>query len=399
MTTNLLIFPRFRAFDANGDPLSGGLLYTYAATTTDPLATYTTRAGNVANANPVVLDANGEADVWMAQGADYKFELRNSAGVVQWTEDNIPSPAEDDGTTAAAADAGGRLTLTSTTPVTTTDVTAATTVYYALQKSNAVPLWNGTGWITALIDTDELSQSTADNTKSPAAVAVDSIYDVFVWDDSGVLRATRGPPWTSDSARGTGAGTTELEKLNGRRVNKVSISNGPGARRGLYVGTIRSDGSAQINDSFAKRHVWNTYNRVRRPLKKLEATDTWTWNSATYRQANGSTANQVDVVVGLSQDAVRVQLLAHVGSTGSSLGAAAGIGLDSISATVASGRAFWISAALITNQDISAVYEGFPGIGRHYFSWMEKSQSTDAVTFFGDTGEDNTYGLTGEIWG
>src|SRR5687767_9827532 len=88
--------PRFRALDSNGDPLAGGLLYSYEAGTSTPLATYTTRAGTVANANPVVLDANGEADVWTTPGTDYKFELRNSSGVVQWTVDNYPSPAETD---------------------------------------------------------------------------------------------------------------------------------------------------------------------------------------------------------------------------------------------------------------------------------------------------------------
>lgn len=84
--------PKFRAFAANGDPLAGGLLYTYAAGTTTPQSTYTTRAGTVSNANPIVLDANGEADVWTTPGVDYKFVLKTSAGVTQWTVDNVPTP-------------------------------------------------------------------------------------------------------------------------------------------------------------------------------------------------------------------------------------------------------------------------------------------------------------------
>lgn len=83
--------PKFRAFDANGNPLAGGLLYSYAAGTTTPQATYTTRAGNVANSNPVVLDANGEAEVWVTPNISYKFVLKNSAGVTQWTTDSVPS--------------------------------------------------------------------------------------------------------------------------------------------------------------------------------------------------------------------------------------------------------------------------------------------------------------------
>jgi hypothetical protein len=103
--------PRFRAFDSNGDPLSGGLLYAYAAGTSTPQDTYTTRAGSVANANPVVLNANGEADVWLTPNISYKFELRSSAGALQWTADNVPAPADlslvplllGDGTVAAPA--------------------------------------------------------------------------------------------------------------------------------------------------------------------------------------------------------------------------------------------------------------------------------------------------------
>jgi len=46
-------------FDNNGDPLSGGLLYSYASGTTTPLATYTSSTGLTANTNPIVLDSAG----------------------------------------------------------------------------------------------------------------------------------------------------------------------------------------------------------------------------------------------------------------------------------------------------------------------------------------------------
>lgn len=80
--------PKFRAFDSNGDPLSGGLLYTYEAGTTTPKATYTTEAGDIANANPVVLDSDGYADVWLGDGG-YKFVLKTSADVTIWTVDDL----------------------------------------------------------------------------------------------------------------------------------------------------------------------------------------------------------------------------------------------------------------------------------------------------------------------
>ena len=80
--------PFLQFFDANGIPLAGGKLYTYAAGTTTPLATYTTYAGTVSNANPVILDSAGRASVWLG-AAMYKFVLNTSADVLVYTTDNI----------------------------------------------------------------------------------------------------------------------------------------------------------------------------------------------------------------------------------------------------------------------------------------------------------------------
>jgi hypothetical protein len=104
-TTSLSPTPKLQFFDLNGAPLSGGLLYTYAAGTTTPLASYTDSTGLIANTNPIVLDSRGEANVWLS-GAIYKFALYTSASVLIWTVDNIngstfASNATGDGTTTA----------------------------------------------------------------------------------------------------------------------------------------------------------------------------------------------------------------------------------------------------------------------------------------------------------
>lgn len=89
MAYSLAPFIKQRFFDTNGDPLAGGLLYTYQSGTTTPQATYTDSTGGTANANPVVLDANGEANVWTDVSLSYKFVLKNSSGSTQWTVDNV----------------------------------------------------------------------------------------------------------------------------------------------------------------------------------------------------------------------------------------------------------------------------------------------------------------------
>jgi hypothetical protein len=86
---NLLPVIRQRYLDANGNPLAGGKLYSYQAGTTTPQATYTDSGGLTANTNPVVLDANGEANVWVDPSLSYKFVLKNSLDVTQWTVDNV----------------------------------------------------------------------------------------------------------------------------------------------------------------------------------------------------------------------------------------------------------------------------------------------------------------------
>lgn len=88
---NFLGTPKFQAFDSNGDPLSGGKLYTYISGTTTAKATYPTlmdaEAGTNANANPVILDSRGEATVVLT--GSYKLILKTSADSQLWSVDAV----------------------------------------------------------------------------------------------------------------------------------------------------------------------------------------------------------------------------------------------------------------------------------------------------------------------
>ena len=79
--------------DNSGNVLTGGLIYTYAAGTTTPLATYTSSAGSTAHTNPIVLDASGRiatGEIWLASTSTYKFILKDANNVLIGTYDNVP---------------------------------------------------------------------------------------------------------------------------------------------------------------------------------------------------------------------------------------------------------------------------------------------------------------------
>lgn len=218
----------------------------------------------------------------------------------------------------------GRLTLTTGQPVLNSNVTAATVVYYTPYAGQRCPIYNGSVFV--MLDLGgELSQATTDATKSPAAAAANKNYDIFVWNDGGTFRATRGPAWSSDTSRGTGAGTSELERVKGLHVNKQAITNGPAAQRGTYVGTIRTNASSQVDMRFsdvdiasavATVGVWNMYHRVELLSRIIHnGGGTHTYSTSGWRQYGGLANAQINFVTGLAEDSVKVALGAGISNT------------------------------------------------------------------------------------
>ena len=93
-TVTLSIFAGVGAqlFDNNGDPLSGGKIFTYQAGTTTPLTSYTSSSGTVAHSNPIILDSAGRVpsgEIWLDFSFLYKFVVQTSTNVLIATYDNI----------------------------------------------------------------------------------------------------------------------------------------------------------------------------------------------------------------------------------------------------------------------------------------------------------------------
>ncbi len=101
MNVSVAPYPRFKAFyPGTGTPLSGGSLYTAQAGTnvqyglppSYPQPTYTDSTGTVQNQNPITLDGNGEADVWLSGYT--KLVLFDANGNLIWSKDNVSSQAQ-----------------------------------------------------------------------------------------------------------------------------------------------------------------------------------------------------------------------------------------------------------------------------------------------------------------
>lgn len=78
MTALISPSPFLQFVNANGAPLSGGKLFTYAAGTATKQATFTDASGATPNTNPVILDTLGSCEVWLPAGQAFKYVLSPS---------------------------------------------------------------------------------------------------------------------------------------------------------------------------------------------------------------------------------------------------------------------------------------------------------------------------------
>ena len=150
-------------FSNAGAPLVGGKVYTYAAGTTTPLATYTDASGSTPNTNPVILDARGEASIFFG-AASYKIVLKDASDATIWTQDNLAGDAA--GAALAALAASGGSALVGHLPAGTGAV--ATTAQAKLRESVSVKDFGAAGDGVA----DDAGKFVAANTAVGAGGAV-----------------------------------------------------------------------------------------------------------------------------------------------------------------------------------------------------------------------------------
>jgi hypothetical protein len=287
----------------------------------------------------------------------------------------------------------GRLTLATATPVMTSAQTAKTTIYYTPYVGSTIPIYDGTNWSHARFS--ELSNVTTNSSTGnagPAATTTNSNYDLFVWSNSGTLTLTRGPAWTSDTARGTGAGTTQLTMTNGIYTNTVAITNGPGAGVGTYVGTVRTDGSSQVNwnptpaaasgGGNALLGVFNAYNRIAFGGLSMDSTVSWTYGTATIRSANASTSNRISYIDGLAELSAAGSYSQYCQGDSDGANISIGVGLNSTTAYYNSQNAAMYIQASTTAATQGLDFTISPSLGWNYIQALEKGSGDGSGTFY-----------------
>lgn len=444
----------------SGVPYAGGFLYFYATGTSTPQNTYSDQGLTIANTNPVVLDSNGQAGSIFLLNLAYKVVLEDSnhnqiwtmdpvytsdystfaqlqpwngnpngfvpgfagsigalpgtsvvwdyvddvlyvctvggiASTAVWTAINAPSQ-----TSTITPTPQGYLTLSSdpSNPILTTDAVSQTSVYYTPYVGSLIPVYNGTSFITTSFTQLVLTLS--------ASQALNTIYDCFVFSNSGVLTLVTGPAWSSSAAgsgvRGTGASTSQLQRLNGLWVNAVQITgiNGSstftvGANKATYVGSIYIDGTAgQITCDLSwgqsrKWGVFNTYNRVPIVMQAGDSTSSWSYSTNTWRASNANSANSLTVFQGLAEEAMDLRFVQSIAMSLNNAGGNSemftGIGLNSTTAPSGKqGRAQGLGANNNSGSDNTAVLLQPPLLGINVISALENTTAfSGTFTYFG----------------
>lgn len=88
MAGTIVNIPVVQFFDNNGNPLAGGKITTYLSNTTTPESTWQDEALSTLNTNPIILDARGEATIWLTPEVQYTF-------VVTDADDNLIETIND----------------------------------------------------------------------------------------------------------------------------------------------------------------------------------------------------------------------------------------------------------------------------------------------------------------
>jgi hypothetical protein len=269
----------------------------------------------------------------------------------------------------------GRLSLDSSGPVKDQE---NATIYLWPYKGNLISLYTpGFGW-----NNYPIAQAGVKPSFTPSTL-VDHVYDVFAYWDGSVVRL-EALVWTSGQAR-----ATPLTYTDGMYLKSTDLTR-------LYLGTFLAYTNNDIKDQPTERGLWNFFNRVAKPVTVTVATASWTYATpGTWRSPNGADA-MIRTVQGLVEDSAIFEVTCTC-TAAASLYGLVGIGDNSNSANSAT-LGNIIGGGSAQRTPLRAVYNAVLAIGLHAIYWLETTNGSGAVTFFGNPVAGAQAGLIGTVF-
>lgn len=302
---------------------------------------------------------------------------------------------------------GGRLTLTSGTPVLLSSVTGVGTVYYALDRHDKVPVYDGTSW--RLVTITELSMALDSNAGHTGYHQSGKNFDWFYAYVSGTLYFGTGPAWTNNTTRSAG-----LARLNGIPTNSGSMTLRHGtavgntvtvpANQATHLGTMYATADGQTSFTFGSAAsgggaglfgLWNRYNRRPFTSDVVDNGASYTYSSGTPRQARASAGNQHSFIFGDQDEPVSAGVIGTASVVGAvNANCRFGVALDTTSSFPYATGDIYNNGTVALRQNATSALDFPAGIGFHVVSLNESSDGTNSNTFNPNT--TNTLSVT--VW-
>jgi hypothetical protein len=256
----------------------------------------------------------------------------------------------------------------------TADNNALATIYLAQFRGNVIALYNGVNWDQ--ITSAEVSLALSGRT-------TDLPFDIFCYNSGGVP-TLEFLDWTNATTR-----ATALVRQDG-----VWCKSGALTRR--YLGSCRARAGNTFSlvrngvttssgaGTTAQIDLFNADNQVADYATQTDTTDSWTYTTAAFRQANGSATNQIEIMVGLQEKILKAHATVLVRSSTTSIRGTVGIGVDSTTVNSAQIVQSAISPTSALKLPSNAELNTQITIGRRFIAWLEYSVATGTTTWSGD---------------
>lgn len=389
---------------------------------------------------------------------------RRAMGVAMTTSSLVLQPWQLLTPPVSSGIAQGRLTLTSGLPVTTSDVTGASTVYYTPAVGNLISLYDGTATWTPLTFTElsvalsglvtgqgydvfaynnsgVVALETAEWANATVTTPIAS-PGVVTWSAHGMTTG-QSITFTTTGALPTGisantpyfitvvdantfklsttlitVGTATFINFTGStsgthtghqpqaRATALALQNGVWVKSGTttrrYLGSFLTTSTSTTEDSVAKRILYNENNKAVRRLVRAETTASWPYTLNAWQQANASTANQVQIFVGLSEDLATFRASVQASNSTGEISMGVALGLDATTSPHPNCFEGVSRSTAATETTLITLLDLVPSVGQHAVVWQERSGATGTTTWYGTAGAAlaflNISGISGFVW-